>query len=406
MDITIFIILLFFSAFFSGSETAFLSLGKVKIRQIEGLHHPPARRILKLLSDTQKLLITILVGNTLVNITASAIFAGIFYKNFGEKGVGLSIAAMTLIILIFGEVTPKMYSLSHAEGVSFFASLPLRFLEKLFAPIRIVLSGISNAIVKGVGIKIDVDPQKITEQEIRSLFSIGEKRGVVKGQEKEMVYSILEFKDLNAADIMTPRIEMTALDLNLNKSKLIKEIKDAKYSRFPVFVHTVDNVVGVIHAKDFLLNPEVPVNDLIKKPLFVPESMKIDDLLNQLQRQHIHMAVVTDEYGVTSGLVTIEDVLEEIVGEIRDEHDLEEPKIRKIDQKTYEVDGQTHINDVNEELDLEIETEEVDTIGGYITLKMGRMPTSGDEMLIGDYIFKVEDVSKNRVTRLTIEKVG
>lgn len=404
MDVTVFVILLFASAFFSGSETAFLSLGKVKIRQIESLHSVPAKRIIRLLSDTQKLLVTILVGNTLVNITASSIFAGIFYKTFGEKGVGLSIVAMTVIILIFGEVTPKMFSLTHARGVSFFASLPLLFLEKVFAPVRIVLSGIANALVRGIGIKVEAEEHKITEQEIRSLFSIGEKKGVVFRQEKNMVYSILEFKDLNAADIMTPRIDMTALDLNLQKKELVKGIKEGQYSRLPVYVHTIDNVVGIIHAKDFLLNLEAPVRDTVKEPFFVPESMKIDDLLNQLQRKHTHMAIVTDEYGVTSGLVTIEDVLEEIVGEIRDELDFEAPKIRKVDQKTYEVSGQTHINDVNEELGLAIETDEVDTIGGYVILMMGKIPTSGDEISIDDYVFKVEDVSKNRITRLTIEK--
>ena len=404
MDITTFVILLFASAFFSGSETAFLSLGKVRIRQIEALRHPAAKRIIRLLSDTQKLLITILVGNTLVNIAASSIFAGIFYRIFGEKGVGFSIVAMTVLILIFGEVTPKMFSLTHAREVSFFASLPLSFLQKVFAPIRIVLSGIANAIVRGMGIKVDTEEHKITEQEIRSLFSIGEKRGIVMRQEKDMVYSILEFKDLNAADIMTPRIDMTALDLNLKKEEFIQRIKEGQYSRLPVYVHTIDNIVGVIHAKDFLLNPEMTVKDLVKHPFFVPESMKIDDLLNQLQRKHTHMAVVTDEYGVTSGLVTIEDILEEIVGEIADELDFEAPKIRKIDQKTYEVSGQTHINDVNEELGLSIETDEVDTIGGYVILLMGKIPVSGDKTRIGDYIFKVEDVSKNRITRLTIEK--
>ena len=242
MDIALFVLLLIASAFFSGSETAFLSLGKIKLRQIEGLRHPAAKRILNLLSDTHKLLITILVGNTLVNIAASAIFAGIFYKAFGEKGVGLSIVAMTAIILIFGEVTPKMYSISRAESVSFVASLPLLFFEKAFAPLRIVLSNIAHALVKGMGIKIDFKEEKITEQEIRSLFSIGEEKGVVKGEEKEMVYSILEFKDLNAADIMTPRIDVDALDMNLSNEELADQIRESQYSRYPVYVHTIDNI--------------------------------------------------------------------------------------------------------------------------------------------------------------------
>ncbi|MGB2630148.1 MAG: hemolysin family protein [Candidatus Omnitrophota bacterium] len=405
MDITVFIILLFVSAFFSGSETAFLSLGKIKLRQIETLRHPAANRIVKLVSDTHKLLITILVGNTLVNIAASSIFAGIFYKAFGEKGVGLSIVAMILIILIFGEVTPKMYALTHAETVSFLASLPLLFFRKLFAPLRWILGAISQAIVRSLGLKIPSKRAKITEQEIKSLFSIGKEKGIVKEKERDMIYSILEFKDLNAADIMTPRIDMAALDMNLSGDELVKNTKEGQYSRLPVYVHTFDNIVGIIHAKDFLLNPDTPIKDIVKEPFFVPESMRIDDLLNQLQKRHIHMAIVTDEYGVTSGLVTIEDILEEIVGEIRDELDFEAPKIKKIDQKTYEVSGQAHINDVNEKLGLAIDTEEVDTIGGYVTLLMGKMPVSGDQVKINGHVAVVEDVSKNRITLLTIKKV-
>ena len=402
----LFAILLLFSAFFSGSETAFLSLGKIKLKQIEGMGTPPARRVVSLLADPHRLLVTILVGNTLVNIAASAILADIFYNMFGEKGVPISIISMTVIVLVCGEVTPKMFALANAQAVSFMASMPLKFFEKLFAPLRFILTKAAYSLVRALGLKITSEGVKITEQEIRSLVSIGKKKGIVKKKEKDMIEGILEFKELNAADIMTPRIDMVALDLTEERGELTRKIKEGQYSRLPVYVHTIDNIVGVIHAKDFLLNPQTPVKDMVKQPYFAPESMKIDDLLQELQRSHIHIAVVTDEYGVTSGLVTIEDILEEIVGEIRDELDLETPEIQKVDQKSYEVSGQAHIDEVNEVIGLSIDTEEVDTIGGYVILAMGKIPQAGDKIEVNGFIVTVEDVSKNRITSLTIERKG
>jgi len=406
VNIAILVVLFLFSAFFSGSETAFFSLGKVRFKQIENLRSPAAKKAIYLLSDPHKLIITILIGNTLVNIAASSIMADIFYTQMGEKGIGVSIIVMLLIILVFGEVTPKMFALSNAQKFSFFASFPLLFFERLFAPFRYFFSKVAGGLVGAIGLSIPSEKPRITEQEIRHLFSIGKKKGVVKAKEKSMIEGILQFKDLNAADIMTPRIDVAALHLTEKQDELIREVKENQYSRLPVYIHNLDNIVGVIHAKDFLLAPPATsTRELVRKPYFVPESMRIDDLLHDLQRIKIHMAIVTDEYGVTSGVVTIEDILEEIVGEIRDELDFERPKIRKIDQKTFEADGQVHINDINEEIGLGIETEEVDTIGGFVVLKMGKIPQAGDSIEINGYLITVDDVSKNRITSLKIEKI-
>jgi putative hemolysin len=381
-----------------------LSLGKIRLRQIESMDRPAAKRVVTLLTDPYKLLITILVGNTLVNIAASAVLADFFYSVMGEKGVGLSILAMTVILLVFGEVTPKMFALANREKVSFFSSLPIKVAEQLFTPIRVVLSGIAYSIVRGLGLKVSSERPRITEQEIRSLFSLGKKRGIVKKKEKDMIDNILELKELNAADIMTPRIDIVALDLTMEKNELVREIKESQKSRFPVYIHTLDNIVGIIHSKDFLLNTQTPVRNLVKQPFFVPESIRVDSLLQELQRKNTHMAIVTDEYGVTSGVVTIEDILEEIVGEISDEFDFEISPIRKIGKKKYEVNGQTHIDEVNEEIGLAIETDKVDTIGGYVILRMGKIPRSGDKIKIDGFVITVNDVSKNRITSLTVEK--
>ncbi|MFH1665738.1 MAG: hemolysin family protein [Candidatus Omnitrophota bacterium] len=404
MDIVVFISLLFFSAFFSGSETAFLSLDKIRLKHIESRDDPSARRVVKLLADPHKLLVTILVGNTLVNIAASSILSDLIYGTMGEKGVGVSIVFITILLLIFGEVTPKMFARANDEKVAFFVSLPLIFMERLFLPFQVVFTNTAYAVVRGLGIKVSPQSRKITTHEIKSLFSMGKKKGVVKEKEKDMIDSILEFKELNAADIMTPRINIAALDLTKKQDDLIRDVKEYQFSRLPVYIHTLDNIVGIIHAKDFLLNPDVPVRNIVKKPFFAPESMRIDDLLRELQREHRHMAVVTDEYGVTSGVVTMEDMLEEIVGEIRDELDFESPKIRKIDQKSYEVSGQAHIDEVNEEIGLSIETDEVDTIGGYAILRIGKSPRAGDKVEINGFVLTIKDVSKNRITTLMIER--
>ena len=404
LNIIIFVILLLFSALFSGSETAFLSLGKVRLKQIEGMDTRASKRVVGLLSDPKKLLISILVGNTIVNIAASSVLADCFFKTIGVRGVGYSIVLMTILVLVFGEVTPKMFSLHNAKKVSFFSSGFFVAFEYVATPFRIVLTKISNFLVKMLGVRV-VEDTGITEQEIRSLFSMSHKKGVVKSKEKDMIESILEFKELNAADVMTPRIDIVALDLSLGKEELTAAIKEGQCSRLPAFIHTLDNMVGVVHSKDFLLDPDTSIKDIVKKPYFVPESMKIDDLLQGLQKRHVHMAVVTDEYGVTSGLVTIEDILEEIVGEIRDEFDFESPKVKKVDRNTHEISGKAHIDEVNDELGIAIETNEVDTIGGYVTLKIGEMPQAGDKIDIEGYTFVVNDVSKNRITTLTVEKI-
>jgi putative hemolysin len=404
MGFVIFLLLLLLSALFSSSETAFLSIGKIRVKRLESIGTPGSKRVLRLLKDPHKLLITILVGNTLVNIAASSVMADTLYGFFGEAGVGVSIVVMTGILLIAGEVTPKMFALKNAVNLAFFASVPLAFFEKIFFPVSWILERVSRFIVRGMGIKIITERQKVTDAEIKSLFSMGQKRGVVKEKEINMVENVLSFKSSDAADIMTPRIDLVALDLGGTRGEIEREIKEDKFSRYPVYAHTIDNIVGIIHAKDVLLSDSEHIREFVRKPLFAPESMKIDDLLHELRSKHKHMAIITDEYGVTSGIVTIEDILEEIVGEIRDELDEERPKIKMLDQKTYEVNGQAHLDEVNDELGMGIDTEDVDTIGGYVILELGKIPAAGDVLEINGFRIKVMDVSKNRVTMLEVTK--
>lgn len=403
--IVLFIFFVFCSFFLSGSETAFLSLGKIRLKQIENLHDPASKRVEKLLRDPYKLLITIVVGNEIVNISASSIMSKLCYVNFGEEGILYSIVITIATLLVVGEVTPKMMALANASKYSLFASRPMMILERIFAPLRYMFTGAAYGIVRALGVNISHDHYGITKQEIRSILTMGKKSGVVNEKETAMVENILGFKDTNAADIMTPRINMIALDIGDDRQTIVNHVKDYKFSRFPVYIHSPDNIIGVIWAKDFLLHPSIPTKDLVRRVHFVPETKRVGDLLKEMQRKRMHLAIVTDEYGVTSGIVTIEDILEEIVGEIRDELDHEIPKINKIDDKTFEVSGQAHIDDVNKEVGLFIDTDEVDTIGGYIMLRLGKIPHAGDIVRLGDdAVIKVLDVSKNRVRSLEILK--
>lgn len=403
MLIAVFFCLLSFSFFFSGSETAFLSLGKIRLKQIEGMHDPQAKRVVRLLRDPHKLLITIIIGNEIVNVSASSIMSKLFYANFGENGVAYSIICTTCLVLVFGEVTPKMLALANAVRYSYFASFPMTVIERVLTPIRRLITAASYAIVRVLGINVTSEHQSLTKQEIKTLFSMGKKRGVVKEKEKVMIENILEFKDTKAADIMTPRINVVALDLGDERSEVVRKIKEAKFSRLPVYMHCLDNILGVICAKDFLLHPETPIRDFVRRAHFIPETKRVGDLLKEMQHKRTHLAIVTDEYGVTSGIVTIEDILEEIVGEIRDELDFENPKVIKVDELTFEVSGQAHIDEVNREVGLNIETDEVDTIGGYVMLMLGRIPQAGDRVALnGGAVIKVTDVSKNRVKALEI----
>ena len=397
-----FLILMFFSAFFSGSETAFFSLGKVRYHQIKNLKKATAQRVVFLLSNPDKLIVTILIGNTIVNIASSCILASFSYSFLGERGVLISIFVMLMLVLIFGEVTPKKLALMSARRFALITAFPMHFFQYIFAPFRAVINWIATGLLKTFGFRVRAGKVRITEQEIMNVFSIGEEKGVVKGKERDMIESILRLKDLNAADIMTPRINLVALDMSGSREEIIANCKEGQYSRLPVYVHSLDNIVGVIHTKDFLMDPNVSLGPLVVRPFFVPESMKVDDILHALQKRKLHLAIVTDEYGVTSGVVTVEDILEEIVGEIRDERDFDEQKIRKVDKNTFEVSGQAHINEVNEDVGMEVETEEVDTIGGYVILMLGKIPQAGDKLELDGFVITVGDVSKNRITSLRI----
>lgn len=405
MVIIVFISLLFLSAFFSGSETALLSLDKLKIKRMEETDPILSHRIVKLLSKPKGLFFTILAGNTLVNTAASACATMVCLSIFGSKGVGIAIGFMLVVLLLFGEVIPKTYAYLFSERFSKLSSFPLLIAVQLLAPIRNLLFVVTDNMINKLGFIAPKDSQEITEDEIKSLIAIGHREGVVEDQEKKMIYGVFEFKGQSVKDIMTPKIDMKALDFDMSQDEILAYTKKAKHSRLPIYRNSVDNIIGVIYAKDILLNPQGSLKDSMREAYIVPESKKIDNLLSDLQKRSIQLAIVKDEYGLTTGLVTMEDTLEEIVGEIVDEYDKEEPPIVKVSDKVYKVNGLLHINEANAELNLNINTEEVDTIGGFVSLTLQKIPQENEELIYGNHKFRVSKVERHRIKEIIITRI-
>lgn len=404
MVVIIFVFLLFLSAFFSASETALLSLNKFQLKKMEEKNTISSGRIVALLSRPRRFLFTILTGNTFVNIAASSCATVVSISLFGTKGVGIAIGFALFVLLIFGEVVPKTYAYIFAENFSLTVAYPLGIIIRILTPLRKLLYLITDTVIKRFGFIAPKDTSEITIEEIKSLIKIGHREGVVKEIEKEMIYGVFEFKGQRAKDIMTPRIDIRAVDFDMPQEKVLEYAKDAKHSRLPVYRDSLDNIVGIVYAKDILFNPNTNLKDLIKEAYFVPESERIDHLLSDLQKGFIQMAIVADEYGITTGLVSMEDILEEIVGEIVDEYDKEKSLITKIDQKTYRINGMLRIDKANEELGLNIKTEEADTIGGFISLIMQKIPAENEEINYKKFKFKVSKVEKNRIKEIIVTK--
>jgi len=401
----IFLTLLILSAFFSGSETALLSLNKFQLKKMEKNNTASTDRILAILSHPRRFLLTILTGNTLVNIAATSYGTMFVMHHFGHEDIGLGAIVILFVLLIFGEILPKTYAYLYAEKFSSFVAYPVTFVILIFTPFRKVLSLITDSVVEWLGFIAPKDSPDITNDEIKSMIKIGEREGIVKETEKEMIYGVFEFRDQRAKDIMTPKIDVQALDFDMPEEDVVKYVKIAMHSRLPVYRDSLDNVTGIAYSKDILFNSNKRLKDIMREAYFVPESERIHNLLTELQKRSIQMAIVTDEYGITTGIVTIEDILEEIVGEIVDEYDKEIKLITKIDEKTYRVKGLLKIDDANKLLKLGIKTAEVDTMGGFVSLLMQKIPNENESIVYKKFKLTVTRVYKNRIEELIVKKI-
>lgn len=412
--LTVFIVLVGLSAFFSGSESAFFSIDDSELKEMENDKNKSykKKRILWLMGRQRRLLMTLLAGNTIVNVgaaTTAAIFTAKFFR-IHEAGntykIIIEIGVVTLILLIFSEVSPKIFAVKNPLHFAENVSLPVTGLVKLGTPVTWLIEKIANVFLKMLNIKKEMP--FMNEEELKALIDVGTEKGTLDHTEREMIHSIFEFRETTAKEVMIPRPDMICIDINTPYKKVISLIKKYGHSRIPVFQENIDNIKGLLYVKDLLPfimdSKSVPkIESLLHKAYFIPESKRIDELLKEFQKERMHMAVVVDEYGGTAGLVTMEDIIEEIVGEIRDEYDMEKPLIQKKDKRTWIVEGKIDIEDMNEKTGLNIPDDEgYESLGGFIFDQLGHIPVENEKVEWDNVEFIVEKIEKQRIKRVKV----
>ncbi|MDA1060325.1 MAG: hemolysin family protein [bacterium] len=400
--------LVLLSGVFSGSETALVSVSKSKVDELVSKKVRNAKLLKKLKQDPHKLLITVLIGNNIVNIGASAYAAVVFTNYFGNSGVGIATGVMTFFILVFGEITPKSFAHQHSTGVSLFIAKPIYVLQLVLFPLVWFFNLIVKLTHRIIGGK---KGYTVTEGELVAMLNIGADEGSINKQEKEFIENVLEFNDIEVEEIMTPRVAIEALDSEMTIQEAVDFVILHSHSRIPIYRDNIDNIVGIITIKELLkyfdqYSPKKKLLNLsLTMPLTVPLSKKIDNLFREFQRKHSHMAIVIDEHGGTAGLVTLEDLLEEIVGDIVDEFDVHENPIEIIDNKTIITTGTTLVEDINDFFRIKFGPNDHDTINTMLTEHLHRFPREGDVIVFPRAKVTVLKIKKHCVDSVKITKL-
>ena len=404
LQILIVIGLLALSAFFSSSETAMMAVNKIRVRNLADAGLSSAQTLMKVLDNQPKMLRAILIGNNIVNISASSLATILVTRAFGDMYVGVGTGILTLLVLIFGEITPKTSATLYSETMALRFANPIYMIMQVLTPVIFIVDKLSQGVLR----LLHVDPNKkqdaITEDELRTIVEVSHEEGVIESDEKKMIYNVFDFGDSVAKDIMVPRIDMTFIDVDATFSEVIEVFREVKYTRYPVYEETTDNVIGIINIKDLLLTENQKkfcIRDYLREPLYTYEFKKTAELMVELRKTQNNIAIVLDEYGATAGLITLEDMLEEIVGEIRDEYDEdEEDLIRRIGPREYVVEAAMKLDDLNDQLGLDLESEDYDSIGGFIIGLLDHLPEEGEEVTHKTLRFVVDKVDRNRIDKI------
>lgn len=397
------VILLALSAFFSSAETAMTTVNKIKVQSLAQQGDRRAVILEKIISDSPKMLSTVLIGNNIVNISVSSIMTTLTIQVLGNAYVGISTGILTLLVLIFGEITPKNLATIHAEKLALGYARIIYSLMFLLTPAVFIVTKITS----GVLILLHIDPNAktnaMTEHELRTLVNVGQEDGVIESEEKQMIYNVFDFGDSTARDVMIPRIDMTFINVDSTYEELMAVFTEDMHTRFPVYEDNTDNVIGIINMKDLLIYPKdkpFAIRNILRAPYFTYEYKATADLMIEMRKASVNLAIVLDEYGATAGLVTLEDLLEEIVGEIRDEYDEDEVEdIKEIQPgREYVVQGSAKLDDINEALHIQLDSEDYDSIGGYIIEQLDSLPKEGQSVTLKNGIRLVVDhLDKNRI---------
>ena len=406
-QIIILLVLLALSAFFSSNETALMSVNRIRLRSLADEGNKRAAMALDILENqTPKLLSAILIGNNIVNISASSLATTLAYS-FGGYMVSIVTLILTVLILIFGEITPKNYATINSEKITLRYIPVFKFLMTIMTPVIFIITLFSRGVMRLTRVDPDAANNAMTEEELRTIVDVSHEDGVIESDEKEMIYNVFDLGDATAKDIMVPRVHVTFADVASTYDELIDIFREDKFTRLPVYKDSQNNIVGIINMKDLLLydkDTEFVIDNFLRKPHFTYERKSISDLLVEMKDSTFNIAIVLDEYGDMAGLITLEDILEEIVGEIHDEYDEKEDElVQKINDREYIIEGSMHLDDVNDHLHTELDSEDYDSLGGFIIEHLDRLPVAGDEVITDEGIrLIVEKLDKNRIEKVHV----
>lgn len=403
-QLIILIILLGLSAFFSSAETALTTANRIRMRSLADEGSKRAQAVLQVTDNSGKMLSAILIGNNIVNLSAASLTTSLAYS-FGGSMVAIASGILTVLILLFGEITPKTMATIHAEKMALIYAPIIRMFMKIMTPVIFVINGLSMGILFLMRIDPSAKNKSMTETELRTIVDVSHEDGVIESDEREMIYNVFDLGDAKAKDVMVPRVHVTFADVNSTYDELIDIFREDKFTRLPIFEDTTDNVIGTINMKDLLLydsSKEFHIRDILREAYFTYEYKSISELLVEMRQASLNIAIVLDEYGETAGLITLEDILEEIVGEIHDEYDEnEEEYVKEVGEREYLVEGSLNLDDLNDRLDLDLSSEEYDSLGGFIIERLDRLPEPGDEITTDEGIrMVVEKLDKNRIERV------
>lgn len=407
--IFMFILLIAMSALFSMSETAFMAVNKIRVRTLaEEDNNKKAKIVDSLLENQDRLLSSILVGNNLVNIAASSLTTSFVISIFGNEGTGVAIATgvVTLMILIFGEITPKSLATKNAESISFAICRFIKFITIIFSPVVVILNVISGVFIHLLGGDMESGPT-MTEEDLKTIVTVSHEEGVLEDEEKEMIHNVFEFGETEIKEIMTPRIHVVSVADDVSYNDLMKIFKESQFSRIPVHSDSYDEIIGVLHIKDLMLSKVVKskfdVKDFMRETFVVYEFNHISDVFESMRKEHVSLAIVLDEYGVMSGIVTLEDIVEEIVGEIDDEYDEVENSIVNLGDGIYLIDGSLNIDEVNDTCGTLFDSDDFESIGGLVLGQCNGSPELNQVLKIDNVLLTIKEIDKNRIVLLQLE---
>lgn len=403
--ITIFV-LLFLSAFFSSAETALTTVNKVRIRALMEDGSKLAANVNKILEHYSKMLSSILIGNNIVNISASSLATSLTIRICGNVYVGIATGVLTIVVLLFGEIVPKTWAMLNSEKIALYYSPIIYGLMQLLTPVIFVVDKLSHGILHLLHIDND-KKTAMTETELKTYVDVSHEDGIIETEEREMIYNVFDFSDAIAKDIMIPRINMVTVSIDDSYDDLLEIFRSSMYTRIPVYQADSDNIIGLVNIKDFILvtdHAAFRISDIMREAYYTYEFKKSADLMLEMREKASNVAFVLNEYGATVGMITLEDLLEEIVGEIRDEYDEDEEElIQQIDDHSYLVEGSMKLDDINNALDTELTSEDYDSIGGMMIENLDRLPNDEEEIMLEDgTTLKAQGIEQNRISKVLL----